>query len=118
MHQMRVATRRMGSALATYRPLLDGRRSDEIRAELRWLAGLLGAARDAEVMRLRLTELVAKEPEELRDVTAIERLETLALDPQSIRRQAEAFDVAVFRARWRELLARLGVDRAVFAAPP
>jgi CHAD domain-containing protein len=76
MHQMRVATRRMGSALATYRSLLDGRRSDEIRAELGWLAGLLGAARDAEVMRLRLTELVAKEPEELRDVTAIERLDT------------------------------------------
>jgi len=75
MHQMRVATRRVGSALATCRPLLDGGRSDEIRAELRWLAGLLGAARDAEVMRLRLTELVAHEPEALRDVAAIERLD-------------------------------------------
>jgi glycosyltransferase involved in cell wall biosynthesis len=50
-------------------------------------------------------------------VTAIERLETLALDPQSIRRQAEAFDVAVFRARWRELLARLGVDPSLYLPP-
>jgi glycosyltransferase involved in cell wall biosynthesis len=41
---------------------------------------------------------------------AIERLETLTLDPAAIRHRAEAFDVAVFRARWRELLDRLGVD--------
>ena len=75
MHQMRVAIRRLGSAVATYRALLDPRRSDEIRAELRWLAGLLGAARDAEVMRLRLTQLVAQEPEALRDVVAIARLD-------------------------------------------
>jgi len=48
---------------------------------------------------------------------AIERLDGLALDPQSIRRQAEAFDVAVFRARWRELLARLGVDPSLYLPP-
>jgi glycosyltransferase involved in cell wall biosynthesis len=50
-------------------------------------------------------------------VMAIERLETLALDPHSIRRQAEAFDVAVFRARWRALLVRLGVDPSLYSPP-
>jgi CHAD domain-containing protein len=75
VHDMRVATRRVGSALGTFGPLLDRSRGDEVRAELRWLAGLLGAARDAEVMRLRMTELVAQEPEALRDAAAIERLD-------------------------------------------
>ena len=50
-------------------------------------------------------------------VGAIEHLETLALDPGSIRRRAEAFDIAVFRARWRELLARLGVDSSLYSPP-
>jgi glycosyltransferase involved in cell wall biosynthesis len=46
---------------------------------------------------------------------AIERLETLTLDPAAIRRRAEVFDVAVFRARWRELFARLGVDPSLYS---
>ena len=54
LHRMRVATRRLRSALATFRPLLDRTRTDPLREELRWLAGVLGAARDAEVMHARL----------------------------------------------------------------
>ena len=54
VHQMRVATRRLRSALATYRPLFDRTRTDPIRDELRWLARALGGARDAEVLRERL----------------------------------------------------------------
>ncbi len=46
---------------------------------------------------------------------AMERLETLVLDPTAIRRRAETFDVAVFRARWRELFVRLGVDPSLYA---
>lgn len=49
VHQMRVATRRMRSVLRTYRPLLEGAQVDLYRDELRWLGGVLGAARDAEV---------------------------------------------------------------------
>jgi CHAD domain-containing protein len=37
VHQMRVATRRLRSALATYRPLLDRERTDPVRQELKWL---------------------------------------------------------------------------------
>ncbi len=54
VHQMRVATRRLRSALATYRPLLAGSRWEDVRAELKWIGQVLGRARDAEVLRDRL----------------------------------------------------------------
>jgi len=65
VHQMRVATRRLRSALATYRPLLHRERTDPVRDELKWLGQILGGARDAEVLRWRLQDLVAAQPEEL-----------------------------------------------------
>ncbi|GAA3686082.1 CYTH and CHAD domain-containing protein [Arthrobacter ginkgonis] len=65
IHQMRVATRKLRSALATYRKLLDPEATNRLRGELKWLAGVLGEARDAEVMRDRLAEMVANEPGEL-----------------------------------------------------
>jgi CHAD domain-containing protein len=54
LHKMRVATRRVRSALSTFRPLVDHGVTDPLRQELKWLAGQLGDARDAEVMRDRL----------------------------------------------------------------
>lgn len=60
VHQMRVALRRLRSVLATYRPLLDVERSEPLRAELKWLAALLGEVRDAEVLRSRLRRWAAK----------------------------------------------------------
>jgi CHAD domain-containing protein len=65
VHKMRVATRRLRSALRTFRPLLDREVTDPLRDELRWLAGELGAARDAEVMHERLLSLLAEQPAEL-----------------------------------------------------
>lgn len=65
VHGMRVAVRRLRSMLASFRPLLDAARSEPLRAELGWFAGLLGEARDAEVLRARLGEIVAAEPAEL-----------------------------------------------------
>jgi hypothetical protein len=61
-----VATRRMRSVPATYRKLLDdAEKLSLLRDELKWLAGVLGEARDAEVMQTRLKGMVAEEPEEL-----------------------------------------------------
>jgi CHAD domain-containing protein len=58
VHQMRVAARRLRSALATFRPVLDRRGTDPLRDELRWLGQALGDARDLEVLRDRfLTRL-------------------------------------------------------------
>lgn len=65
VHKLRVATRRLRSALVTFGPLLDRSRSEPVREELKWLAGVLGPARDIEVMRARLLELLADEPAEL-----------------------------------------------------
>jgi len=65
VHQMRVALRRLRSALATFRPLLDRAVIEPLRGELGWVAGVLGEARDAEVMRDRLAAVITAQPAEL-----------------------------------------------------
>ncbi|MBF4993451.1 CHAD domain-containing protein [Arthrobacter gandavensis] len=65
IHKMRVSTRRLRSVLASYRKLLPEQPAKQIRAELKWLAQVLGAARDAQVMRHRLLELVASQQDDL-----------------------------------------------------
>ncbi|MGZ0149191.1 CYTH and CHAD domain-containing protein [Kribbella sp. WER1] len=65
IHKFRVATRRLRSALATYRQVVDRARGDELRAELKWLAGEFGVARDAEVQREHFAAEVAEQPVEL-----------------------------------------------------
>lgn len=65
VHKMRVATRRLRSALQTFRPLLDRSRTDPLRGELTHLAGVLGVARDAEVLRDRLDGIAAEQPVDL-----------------------------------------------------
>ncbi|NEK56575.1 CYTH and CHAD domain-containing protein [Geodermatophilus sabuli] len=61
VHKMRVATRRLRSALTTFKPLVAADVAKPLRAELKWLAGELGAARDAEVMRDRVAAAVRSE---------------------------------------------------------
>jgi CHAD domain-containing protein len=65
VHQMRVATRRLRSALATFRPLLAAGAGDRLREELKWLGGALGAARDTDVMRQNLSAAVEALPADL-----------------------------------------------------
>jgi CHAD domain-containing protein len=65
VHQMRVATRRLRSALGTQKRLLEAETTAALRGELKWLAGVLGEVRDTEVMQERLLELLATEPPEL-----------------------------------------------------
>lgn len=65
VHKMRVSTRRMRSALASYRRVLAPEPAQTVRRELKWLAGVLGAARDAQVLRARLQALIATQPAEL-----------------------------------------------------
>ena len=56
VHRMRVAARRLRSALRTFRPLLDSQRADALEPELRWLGAVLGDPRDREVLHARLQE--------------------------------------------------------------
>ena len=65
VHQLRVAARRLRSALATFGKLTDSGTAKPLRAELKWLASTVGQARDAEVMRARLREMIGAEPPEL-----------------------------------------------------
>lgn len=63
VHKMRVATRRLRSALTTFKPLFDADVARPLRGELKWLAAELGAARDAEVMRDRVAGTVGGDEE-------------------------------------------------------
>jgi CHAD domain-containing protein len=65
VHDMRVATRRLRSALRAYRPLLDREAVAPLAAELRWLTRELGVDRDQEVLGERLTAAVDALPAEL-----------------------------------------------------
>jgi CHAD domain-containing protein len=56
VHQCRIALRRLRAALQIFRPLLDRGRVAPLQAELRWLAGVLGTARDLDIVE---TELLA-----------------------------------------------------------
>ncbi|WP_329585756.1 CYTH and CHAD domain-containing protein [Kitasatospora sp. NBC_01250] len=60
VHQMRISQRRLRSALTAHRGLLRRRRTDRLGEELRWLGGLLGRARDAEVTGARLAAQAAE----------------------------------------------------------
>lgn len=62
VHRMRVATRRIRSALATYQALLLPGSVQVLRDEVTWLAGALAGARDVEVIGSRLLDLVQGAP--------------------------------------------------------
>jgi CHAD domain-containing protein len=63
VHQARVATRRMRSDLRTFRRALDPGWDESLRDELKWLGGLLGAVRDADVLLGRLEARLAELPD-------------------------------------------------------
>ena len=54
VHQMRVGTRRLRSDLRTFHRVLEPGWADGWRDELKWLAGVLGEVRDADVLDERL----------------------------------------------------------------
>jgi len=85
VHQMRVACRRLRSDLRTFSPLLREAWARPLRTELGWLAEMLGAARDAEVLRARLRSTAGADPLAPMDTVAIERI-----DGVLARRQADA----------------------------
>lgn len=60
VHQMRVATRRARSALQAFGKLVEPARARPLRDELRWLATVLGRARDAEVLLARFESRLAE----------------------------------------------------------
>ncbi|HEV7979257.1 CYTH and CHAD domain-containing protein [Amycolatopsis sp.] len=65
VHQMRVASRRLRSALSSFRRVLDRDATGELAGELRWLGRKLAPARDTEVLEELLNEQVDSQPGEL-----------------------------------------------------
>jgi CHAD domain-containing protein len=65
VHQMRVATRRLRSALREFAELLEPAAIGNLDEELRWLAGVLGEVRDIEVLREGLLAELAGLPADL-----------------------------------------------------
>ena len=113
VHKLRIAARRLRSALKTYGPVLDRELADRLTDELRWLGGSLGDARDAQVLRERLHQLVATQPVELvlgpvatridDELREAERMgmhqATGVLDGERYFRLLDALDAAVARPR-------------------
>lgn len=74
VHKARVATRRLRSALRTYRDLFDRTESDPLREDVAWLTAALGGPRDAEVLRDHFRMVLSELEPELLTGPAAERL--------------------------------------------
>jgi triphosphatase len=55
-HQGRIAIRRLRAAMALFKPMVCDIAYRRLRDELKWLAGLFGAARDRDVLRANLPQ--------------------------------------------------------------
>ncbi|MRH92042.1 CHAD domain-containing protein [Nocardia sp. SYP-A9097] len=124
VHKMRVATRRLRSLLRSYRRTLARKPVGELSDELRWLAGLLGVARDAEVRGERFAGLLGENGALFDDKAAPGEKSTprndfgarLVAEERARYEAALAEAVAAFDTRrYRTLLGRL---RRTLADPP
>jgi CHAD domain-containing protein len=113
VHQMRVASRRLRSALQTFRSVLPPDSTEHLRAELKWLGEVLGQARDGEVLIGHVQGLLEQVPPDL----------VLGPVPASVTgylapRQAAARRAAVRALDSPRYLALLDELDALIAAPP
>lgn len=74
VHQMRVATRELRSHMQTFEGILGGEEFEHIEDELKLLAGMLGVARDAEVVEERFHALLDAEDSGVLDEATREHL--------------------------------------------
>jgi CHAD domain-containing protein len=65
VHQMRVATRRLRATLRSFGDVIPRARTEKVAAEFKWLGGVLGAARDGEVLPRHLQASLEPVPVEL-----------------------------------------------------
>ena len=99
VHQTRVAVRRLRTALSLFKPHIEPARHAHLDGELRWISGLLGAARDRDVHQAEVFDPAAAETPTLfgsRDLAAAMR---------GLQRADHAkLRDALASARWRLLL--------------
>ena len=105
IHRLRTTTRRLRSELRSLENVVDGRFRGHLEAELKWLAGRLGAVRDLDILLARLKK-AAEEPDQ-------DRSGELALAPlfrelnARHERASRALNDALRSDRYRDLLANL-----------
>lgn len=113
VHQMRVAARRMRSVLQAFGRILDRDRTRDVTTELKWVAGELGGARDAEVMAESFAAMLAELPDELK-LGPVEAAFTRSFE----RRQADARAAALAALDSERYLALHDRLDALLADPP
>jgi len=103
LHQMRVALRRMRSALSLFKDLVPQEHTAALREELRWLTGELDAARNWDVFGdYTLPHILAAFPEDA-------GLQAVAMQSDDLRRvQDQRAQAAVRAPRYHRLLLQLG----------
>jgi inorganic triphosphatase YgiF len=99
VHQLRVASRRLRSLLATFAPMLRSPELDPLKDELRWLAHACDEARNLDVFTERLEATVKAMDAVPAGMTSLR--EALA---EARRRAADEADAAVRSERFRSLM--------------
>ncbi len=106
LHKLRVAVRRLRAFLRVSRSILDPEWTDELRAELKWLGGALGAVRDRDVLLIHIRAQAETLPSSS-DTAA------LGLIVEGIEREREAARAEMLEAmsspRYLELLGRIEI---------
>ena len=106
VHQMRVTVRRLRSTLQSFTGICPGPDTEHLRAELKWLGGVLGAARDTEVLA---DHLHAGLPPCRPSLSSVPRRHgSPRTSPRSRQAAAQAVLDALDSERYRELRAELG----------
>lgn len=104
LHQARVALRRLRSAFSIFRPLVAGAESDAVRAELAWISGVLGNARDLDVfIQKRLDgadQMLVAKVHAARERAYDEAIE--ALESERIRGTMITLVAWIATGKWRE----------------
>jgi CHAD domain-containing protein len=113
VHQMRVGCRRLRSDLRTFRPLLEAAWATTLRDELSWIADVLGAARDAEVLRARLHKAAGADP-----LAPIDGAMVARIDADLARRHEDALTALDAALRTDRYLALLELLLTAATQPP
>jgi CHAD domain-containing protein len=106
VHQMRVTVRRLRSTLQSFTAIIPKAETEHLRAELKWLGGVLGGARDNEVLADHLHAGLKAVPAELVLGPAQARI-TKHFAPLEASSRKAVLD-ALDSARYRTLRADLG----------
>jgi inorganic triphosphatase YgiF len=99
LHQLRVGTRRLRSAMSLFGPMLDDAQMADVKAELKWLAGELDQARDLDVFTSEVFRPAEARDPDLAGLAAFGALLSAARE-----RAYDQAQAAVRAVRFRDLM--------------